>query len=157
MTNCSFGSYPEIYKLPVRFLDVSRNCLGRLPTTLRLIDTLTNFLVSDNPLESPPTQVRRLPARSPPTEERRWLPFPPPFLVQLKLYSNNTSLPPSPKVCVRGLVHIFKYLESLEKRGSDPHLISLTNRDESLRRRKDRMNRRTPSSRPMSENPGVNG
>ena len=68
--------------------------------------------------------------------------------------SLSLSLPPSlllSQVCVRGLVHIFKYLENLEKRGSDPHLLAMTARDETLRRRKERSNKRTPSARPMSE------
>jgi len=47
----------DIYLLPLLYLDISGNSLSRLPTTLRLIDSLSILQVTDNPLESPPTQV----------------------------------------------------------------------------------------------------
>ena len=43
------------------------------------------------------------------------------------------------QVCVRGLMHIVKWMEGLEKHGSDPHLLSsssLSSREASLARRK---------------------
>ena len=51
---------------------------------------------------------------------------------------------------MRGLVHISKYLGELEKRGSDPYLLQSQQRDESIRRRKDRLNKRN-SGKPISE------
>ena len=50
--------------------------------------------------------------------------------------------PPPQQVCSRGFGHIIKYLEYVAKRGSDPLLMSMNHRDESLRRRKERVNKR---------------
>lgn len=57
----------------------------------------------------------------------------------------NCTLHPCPsplQICCRGFGHIIKYLEYVAKRGSDPLLLSMNHRDESLRRRKDRVNKR---------------
>ena len=41
----------------LEYLDVSSNQLSRLCTDLKDLHTLQTFIVSDNPLESPPMQV----------------------------------------------------------------------------------------------------
>lgn len=92
----------DFFKLRFTFLDLSANCITRLPTSLKANDTLVTFIVKDNPLECPPALV-----------------------------------------CMRGLSHAKKYLENLEKRGSDSHLsISSSNREDSIRRRQRQSNKK---------------
>ena len=55
------------------------------------------------------------------------------------------------QVCVRGLMHIVKWMEGLEKHGSDPHLLSISSsRDASLARRKGK--RHSTTSRSFIDN-----
>ncbi|ETN61923.1 hypothetical protein AND_006407 [Anopheles darlingi] len=72
--------------LELTFLDISSNKIATLPVELRLMSSLVDLELSDNPLTSPPASL-----------------------------------------CVRGMVHVFKYLETVaareekSKTGSDGH------------------------------------
>ena len=48
----------DFFKLRFTFLDLSANCISRLPTSLKANTTLVTFIVKDNPLECPPALVR---------------------------------------------------------------------------------------------------
>ena len=67
------------------------------------------------------------------------------------------------QVCVRGLQHIVKWMEGLEKHGSDPHLLlsssAMSSREASLARRtKSKRNSITLTSRSFIDNSqGENG
>ncbi|CAI8049930.1 Leucine-rich repeat and calponin homology domain-containing protein 1 (Fragment) [Geodia barretti] len=63
--------------------------------------------------------------------------------------TDNPIESPPTHVCVRGLMHIVKWMEGLEKHGSDPHLLSIS-RDASLARRKGK--RHSTSSRSFIDN-----
>ena len=56
---CLYISATDIHMLALRYLDISCNQVTALPNNLRHIeDTLKIFKMADNPIESPPTQVR---------------------------------------------------------------------------------------------------
>lgn len=125
---------PSICKLSaLEHLDLHRNELRDLPPEVYLLRDVIYIDVSGNYLNRLPTSVRLLEC-----------------LCTLNVSDNPMESPPT-QVCVRGLVHICKYLEGLEKKGSDPHLLSLTQRDESLRRRKEQRSKRNSHYRPLSE------
>lgn len=84
---------PELSELPLVRLDFSCNRVVTIPRCYRRLRHLQIILADNNPLQSPPAQVRKGPGGVGVT------PGPP---------KTPSDLPP--QVCLKGKVHIFKYL-----------------------------------------------
>ncbi|XP_064394638.1 leucine-rich repeat and calponin homology domain-containing protein 2-like isoform X2 [Halichondria panicea] len=124
-------SFAELSAL--QYCDLHRNELKDLPEDLYQLTELQFLDVSSNQITRLPPSLRNLTS-----------------IQALRVMDNPLESPPS-QLCLRGLVHMFKYLEELDKRGSDSSLAS--SRDSSMNRR--RTKQRPLSTRPVSESTPV--
>jgi hypothetical protein len=113
------GSIVDLVSL--QHLDLHRNQLRELPAEIQML-ALRYLDISCNHISALPTSLRHIADT----------------LKIFKMFDNPIESPPT-HVCVRGLMHIVKWMEGMDKHGSDPHLLStssLSSREASLARRK---------------------
>ncbi|XP_077852447.1 leucine-rich repeat and calponin homology domain-containing protein 4 isoform X1 [Macaca mulatta] len=107
----------ELGDLPLVRLDFSCNRVSRIPVSFCRLRHLQVILLDSNPLQSPPAQVRRGP-RGPQGQGCGWAGV---GLVLLGSQAGSGELPslpapqrvlPRTQVCLKGKLHIFKYLST---------------------------------------------
>ncbi|KAH0626017.1 hypothetical protein JD844_000714 [Phrynosoma platyrhinos] len=97
-------SLPELAELPLVRLDFSCNRVTHIPVCYRHLRHLQSILLENNPLQSPPAQViRDLPEGGAPSSSGSFCPVG-------RCFWTMTGWPFPPQICLKGKIHIFKYL-----------------------------------------------
>ncbi|GAB5582739.1 leucine-rich repeat and calponin homology domain-containing protein 4 isoform X3 [Prionailurus iriomotensis] len=104
---------PYICQLPLRVLIVSNNKLGALPPDISALGSLRQLDVSGNELQSLPTELCSLPSLRDLSVRRNQLStLPDGGHLQVILLDSNPLQSPPAQICLKGKLHIFKYLST---------------------------------------------
>jgi Leucine-rich repeat (LRR) protein len=148
----------------LRYLNLSCNRLPDLPGSIVDLSALQHLDLHRNQLKELPDDIHMLALRYLDISCNRVTALPNTLrhientLKIFKMADNPVESPPT-HVCVRGLMHIVKWMEGMEKHGSDPHLLSvssLSSREASLARRS-KAKRQSNSRSFIDSSPGENG